>query len=428
MTKIIGLKARQILDTKANPAIEVECYTDNGIKAIASVPTAKTTSEIMNFQLVDGIKESYYGFSVQKAVQNINTVISEELVNNYISDQGIIDAIMLELDGTDNKSNLGANTIWAVSLACAKAGAISTGQNLYRYIGGINSNVFPIPHVKLISSKSTEAKSDINFSEISIIPAGFNAFSDAYRVGSEIYHYLSELLRKDEQSYLNLDGSFSFKNISDKKALDYIMQAIDISGYKAGEEVFLSLQANLNNRFNTAKKVYKLYDKKANLQIDKLLEYYIELIENYPIVSFEDPVADKDMESWQVVMSQLGEHLQIAGNSLFSGIIPSLIQGLNNGVSNAVVVQPPQIATVTELMNMLEVSKQYGLNSIFSVNSGSTEDGSLADLAVGTNASQIKMGNPASIEYSAIGNRMILIEDILGGAGRFTGLNIWFLQ
>lgn len=421
MEQIAHIQARQILDSRGNPTIEVDLYTSGGIIARSSVPSGASTGKYEAIELRDGNNDFYLGKSVQKAIDNINKTINEELNGLDVTDQSSIDSLMINLDGTENKSNLGANAILGVSLAAARAGSISSGQPLFRYIGGINANLLPIPMMNIING-GAHSNNKLDIQEFMIMPIEADNFAHAVRMGAEIYHNLKNILAlKNYSINVGDEGGFAPDLKSNEEALDLILSAIEKAGYKPGENVFLALDAAASQFYNEKKKEYQLHGSKKALKSSDLVNYWKKLVSKYPIISIEDGFGEDDWEGWKMLNAEIGHQIQLVGDDLFVTNFQRLQQGIIEGAANAILIKPNQIGTISETIATVQLANHYSFNTIISHRSGETEDTTIADLAVALNSGIIKIGAPCRTDRVVKYNQLLRIEETLGGSARYLG-------
>ena len=422
MSFINNITARQILDSRGNPTIEVDVVTENGILGRAAVPSGASTGSHEAVELRDNDKKIYMGKSVYKAVNNVNTAIREALKGSYIFDQSDIDAKMIELDGSLNKANLGANAILGVSLAVAKAAAEESRMPLYRYVGGVNANLLPIPMMNILNGGS-HADNGIDFQEFMIMPIGAESFSDGLRMGTEIFHHLKAVL-KDLKMSTNVgdEGGFApnFKNNED--AIKAVMQAIDKAGYKAGEDIYIAMDAAASEFYDANEKVYHFKKSTGDkLTSAQMSTYWADWCKKYPIISIEDGFGEDDWDGWKMVTDTLGDKVQLVGDDLFVTNVNRLADGISKGVANSILVKVNQIGTLTETINAVQMAQTNSYTSVLSHRSGETEDTTIADLAVALSCGQIKTGSASRSDRIAKYNQLLRIEEQLGGSARYLG-------
>ncbi|MBA2613553.1 MAG: phosphopyruvate hydratase [Bacteroidetes bacterium] len=428
MSFINNITARQILDSRGNPTIEVDVVTENGILGRAAVPSGASTGSHEAVELRDNDKKIYMGKSVYHAVNNVNTTIRENLKGLYIFDQSEIDAKMIELDASPNKANLGANAILGVSLAVAKAAAEESRTPLYRYVGGVNANLLPIPMMNILNGGS-HADNGIDFQEFMIMPVGADSFSEGLRMGTEIFHHLKAVL-KDLKMSTNVgdEGGFApnFKNNED--AIKAVMQAIDKAGYKAGEDIFIAMDAAASEFYDSKEKVYHFKKSTGDkLTSDQMVTYWADWCKKYPIISIEDGFGEDDWDGWKAVTDALGDKIQLVGDDLFVTNVNRLADGISKGVANSILVKVNQIGTLTETINAVQMAQTNSYTSVMSHRSGETEDTTIADLAVALSCGQIKTGSASRSDRIAKYNQLLRIEEQLGGAARYLGKSFKFV-
>ncbi|MEI8137748.1 MAG: phosphopyruvate hydratase [Bacteroidota bacterium] len=428
MSFINNITARQILDSRGNPTIEVDVVTENGILGRAAVPSGASTGSHEAVELRDNDKKIYMGKSVYKAINNVNTIIREALKGSYIFDQTEIDAKMIELDGSPNKANLGANTILGVSLAVAKAAAEESRMPLYRYVGGVNANLLPIPMMNILNGGS-HADNGIDFQEFMIMPVGADSFSEGLRMGTEIFHHLKAVL-KDLKMSTNVgdEGGFApnFKNNED--AIKAVMQAIDKAGYKAGEDIFIAMDAAASEFYDAKEKVYHFKKSTGDkLTSAQMVTYWSDWCKKYPIISIEDGFGEDDWDGWKLVTDALGDKIQLVGDDLFVTNVNRLADGISKGVANSILVKVNQIGTLTETINAVQMAQTNSYTSVMSHRSGETEDTTIADLAVALSCGQIKTGSASRSDRIAKYNQLLRIEEQLGGSARYLGKSFKFV-
>jgi len=422
MSEIIAIYAREILDSRGNPTVEADVILENGVAGRASVPSGASTGEHEAVELRDKDKQRYLGKGVIKAVQNVNDAIGPHLLGMEAREQAMIDRMMIELDGTKNKSKLGANAILAVSLAVAKAAAEETGLSLYRYLGGVEARELPVPLMNVING-GAHADNNLDFQEIMIVPVGAARFEDAVRMGAEIYHHLKTvLMKKGSRSTVGDEGGFAPMLSHNEEALDLVMKGIDEAGYRPGKDVFLAIDAAASQFYERGKYVLRT-DRKRTRSSEEMVAYYENLIDRFPIVSIEDGLAENDWKGWQGMTRQLGHRLQLVGDDIFVTNPEILQKGVDEQVGNSVLIKLNQIGTLSETIQTIELAKRSGYTTIISHRSGETEDVTIADLAVATNAGQIKTGAPCRGERTAKYNQLLRIEEELGSRAVYAGKN-----
>ena len=424
MTLIQSIHARQILDSRGNPTIEVDVYTENGAFGRAAVPSGASTGINEAVELRDGDKGAYMGKGVTKAVANVNDIIASELVGFDVFEQNMIDQIMIELDGTPNKGNLGANAILGVSLAVAKAAAMESNQPLYRYVGGVNANTLPVPMMNIINGGS-HSDAPIAFQEFMIRPVGAPTFSEAMRMGTEIFHNLKKILHdKGLSTAVGDEGGFA-PNFSGgtEEALGSILDAIAKAGYKAGEDVTIALDCAASEFFVDGKYDYTKFEGSTGVarSREEQVTYLAELTEKYPIDSIEDGCAEEDWEGWAMLTAKIGDKVQLVGDDLFVTNVKFLQRGIEEKSANSILIKVNQIGTLTETINAVNLAHKAGFTAVMSHRSGETEDSTIADLAVALNCGQIKTGSASRSDRMAKYNQLLRIEEQLGDSAIFNG-------
>lgn len=413
--KIKSVKGLQIFDSRGNPTVKAFVELSDGSSASAAAPSGASTGQFEAYELRDGGKD-YHGKSVTKAVQNIDTVLQEALVGKDADDQAAIDEIMTKADGSENKANLGANAILAVSLATAKAAAAAYHMPLYRYIGGISGITLPIPMMNILNG-GAHAANTVDIQEFMIMPYGAKTFQDGMRMCTEIYHTLGKILKEDDFSTsVGDEGGFAPNLESDERALDYIVRAIEYADYEPGRDVFIAIDAAVSDWYKNG--AYTLPKRKITVSRDELIDYFSALKEKYPIISLEDPLSETDFEGFAMMTKKM-DGVQIVGDDLFVTNEKRLARGISEHAANAILVKPNQIGTLTETINTIRLARRNGYNTVMSHRSGETEDTTIADIAVGMNCTQIKTGAPCRSERVAKYNRLLEIEKELGAAGTF---------
>jgi len=429
MSAIIEIKARQILDSRGNPTVEVDVYTENGAFGRAAVPSGASTGVHEAVELRDDDMGRYMGKGVLNAVNNVNTSIKEKLKGFEASDQVLIDNTMIELDGTDDKSNLGANAILGVSMAVAKAAATETGQPFFRYIGGVNADLLPIPMMNILNG-GAHADNSIDFQEFMIMPVGADSFSDALRMGTEVFHHLKKVLKgKKMSTNVGDEGGFAPNMKSNTEAIETVIKAIEDAGYKAGEQIYIAMDAAASEFYDAKKKKY-VFKKSTNeeLSSSELVSFWADWCEKYPILSIEDGLAEDDWDGWKEMTDKLGKKVQLVGDDLFVTNVKRLQQGIDGGIANSILIKVNQIGTLTETINAVELAKANSYSSIISHRSGETEDTTIADLAVALNTGMIKTGSASRSDRIAKYNQLLRIEETLGSNARYKGREFKFLK
>ena len=425
MSSIASIAARQILDSRGNPTIEVDVLTTGGALGRAAVPSGASTGKHEAVELRDGDKKNYLGKSVLNAVNNVNQTLNQELQGQYIFDQAIIDRMMIDLDGTENKSNLGANAILGVSLAVAKAAANEAGIPFFRYVGGVNSTLLPLPMMNILNGGS-HADNGIDFQEFMIMPAKAENFSESLRMGTEVFHHLKNVL-KDKGLSTNVgdEGGFAPNLKSNEEALQTVMMAIEKAGYRPGEDIFIAMDAAASEFYNEEEGVYHFKKSTGDkLTSAEMVSFWKGWTEKYPIVSIEDGLFEDDWDGWKQLTATLGDKIQLVGDDLFVTNTKRLQRGIIERSANSILVKVNQIGTLTETVHAIEMAKNNAFTSVMSHRSGETEDVTIADLAVGLACGQIKTGSASRSDRIAKYNQLLRIEELLGEGARFTGLNL----
>lgn len=428
MSSIASIAARQILDSRGNPTIEVDVLTTGGALGRAAVPSGASTGAHEAVELRDGDKKNYLGKSVLNAVNNVNTTLNQELNGQYIFDQSIIDRMMIDLDGTDNKSNLGANAILGVSLACAKAAANEAGIPLFRYVGGVNSTLLPLPMMNILNGGS-HADNGIDFQEFMIMPAGAETFSESLRMGTEVFHHLKAVLKaKGLSTNVGDEGGFAPNLKSNEEALLTVIEAIEKAGYRPGEDIFIAMDAAASEFYNEEEGVYHFKKSTGDkLTSAQMVDFWADWAKKYPIVSIEDGMFEDDWNGWKQLTTALGSTVQLVGDDLFVTNTKRLQQGISSGTANSILVKVNQIGTLTETVQAIDLAKNNAYTSVMSHRSGETEDVTIADLAVGLACGQIKTGSASRSDRIAKYNQLLRIEELLGDGARFTGKNLKYI-
>lgn len=429
MSSIISVHARQILDSRGNPTIEVDVITDNGIIGRAAVPSGASTGIHEAVELRDGDKKCYMGKGVLKAVQNVNKVIAEEITGMYVADQIEIDNKLIELDGTPNKSKLGANAILGVSLAAAHAAAQVTGQELYRYIGGVAAQTLPIPMMNILNGGS-HADNSIDFQEFMIMPVGAASFSEAIRMGSEVFHHLKAVLKKGKYSTnVGDEGGFAPNLKSNEEALQVIMKAIEAAGYKPGKDIYIALDPASSEYYLPEENVYHLKKSSGEkLTPSEMVSFWKDWVNRYPIISIEDGMAEDDWDGWKKMTKEMGNKIQLIGDDLFVTNVDRLAKGIKMGVANSILIKVNQIGTLTETINAVNMAYRNSYTAVISHRSGETEDVTIADLAVALNTGLIKTGSACRTDRIAKYNQLMRIEEQLGDSAKYLGTDFKFIR
>ena len=424
MSYIAEVHARQILDSRGNPTVEVDVITEEGQVGRAAVPSGASTGKHEAVELRDGDKNVYMGKGVLKAVANVNDIISDELIGMEVSDQPGIDARMIELDGTENKAKLGANAILAVSMAVAKAGAAESGLPLYRYLGGVNSTVLPIPLMNILNG-GVHADNKIDFQEFMIIPIGADSFSEGLRWGVEVFHHLKSVLKKKGYSTnVGDEGGFAPEMQSNEEAIETVLAAIEAAGYKAGTQIAIGMDAASSEMYQDGGKYSFYKSSKKVISREEMVAYWTNWAAKYPIVSIEDGMAEDDWEGWKLLTESIGHKVQLVGDDLFVTNVKRLQEGIDKGIANSILIKVNQIGTITETIDAVRLAQTNSYTTVMSHRSGETEDTTIADLAVALNCGQIKTGSASRTDRMAKYNQLIRIEEALGASaiypkGRF---------
>ncbi|MEP6951404.1 MAG: phosphopyruvate hydratase [Ginsengibacter sp.] len=420
MSYIANIHARQILDSRGNPTIEVDILTENEFLGRAAVPSGASTGVHEAVELRDDDKKVYGGKGVLKAVKNVNDLLSEKLTGWDVADQTGIDSAMIALDGTENKGSIGANAILAVSLAVAKAAALEANLPLYRYIGGTNAKILPIPMMNILNG-GAHADNKIDFQEFMVMPVGASSFSEALQWGVEIFHTLKSVLKKNGYSTnVGDEGGFAPNIQSNEEAIETVLTAIDKAGFKAGSEVAVAMDPAVSEMFNADKKVYHFHKSDGKkLSIENMVDFWESWVKQYPIISIEDGMAEDDWEGWKMLTERLGKKIQLVGDDLFVTNVKRLQKGIDEKIANALLVKVNQIGSLTETINAVSMAQNNGYNTIMSHRSGETEDTTIADLAVALNCGQIKTGSASRTDRIAKYNQLLRIEEMLAESAVF---------
>ncbi|HKJ45790.1 MAG TPA: phosphopyruvate hydratase [Balneolales bacterium] len=428
MAIIEDIVARQILDSRGNPTIEVDVILEDGTLGRAAVPSGASTGEHEAVELRDKNKDYFLGKGVLKAVENVNGTIADEVIGLEVLNQVELDNYLLELDGTPNKGRLGANAILGVSLAVAKAAANHLQLPLWRYVGGVNSKVLPVPMMNIINGGS-HADNNVDFQEFMIMPAGAETFSDAIQMGSEVFHNLKSVLKdKGYNTAVGDEGGFAPDLKSNEEAIEVILKAIEKAGYVPEEDILIALDPATSEFYNTEKKLYELrWSTGEQLDADALVEYWSKWIEKYPIISLEDGMAEDDWDGWKTLTDSLSESVQLVGDDLFVTNTERLAEGIERGIANSILIKVNQIGTLTETLDAIEMAHKNGYTAVISHRSGETEDTTIADLAVATNAGQIKTGSMSRTDRISKYNQLLRIEEQLGENSIFLGRDVFGL-
>ena len=429
MSRIEKIHARQILDSRGNPTVEVDVITEDGILGRAAVPSGASTGVHEAVELRDGDKTKFMGKSVYKAVDHVNNEIAKAIVGYEVTDQNAIDAKMIELDGTKNKGNFGANAILGVSLACAKAGAIYTDQPLYRYIGGVSANTLPIPMMNILNGGS-HADNSVDFQEFMIMPVGAESFHQAIQMGSEIFHNLKNVLKAAGYSTnVGDEGGFAPNLKSNDEGIEVILKAIEKAGYRPGEDVFIALDAASSEYYLPEEKVYHLHKSTGEkLNAKEMVEFWNNWVKKYPIISIEDGMAEDDWDGWKLMTDTMGSKIQLVGDDLFVTNVERLKMGIERNVANSILVKVNQIGSLTETIAAVNLAYRNQYTAVMSHRSGETEDTTIADLAVALNTGEIKTGSASRTDRICKYNQLMRIEEELGDMAYFPGKNHKFTK
>ena len=427
MSLITSVYARQILDSRGNPTVEVEVETEMGAFGRAAVPSGASTGQWEAVELRDGNDDYYLGKSVIQAVDNVNEKIAEELILNYdVFDQIAIDNAMIELDGTKNKGNLGANAILGVSLACAKAAADELGLPLYNYIGGVNAKLLPTPMMNILNG-GEHADNSVDIQEFMIFPLGADSFANALQIGAEVFHSLKKVLKdKGYNTAVGDEGGFAPNLKSNEEALQIIVEAIEKAGYKAGKDVYIAMDCAASEFYNAEDGKYHLEGEGTVYSEEEMIDWLESLVDKYPIISIEDGLDENDWEGWKKLTDRLGKKVQLVGDDLFVTNTEKLEKGIKEGVANSILIKVNQIGSLTETLNAIEMAKEAGYTAVVSHRSGETEDVTIADLVVAVNAGQIKTGAPSRTDRVAKYNQLLRIEEQLWDSAEFKGLDAFY--
>jgi enolase len=428
MSSIAKILAREVLDSRGNPTVEVDVWTDTGHMGRAAVPSGASTGAHEAVELRDGDRKRYLGKGVQKAVENVNTTLNNELNGALVTEQAMIDKAMLALDGTPNKANLGANAILGVSLAVAKAAAGEAGLPLYRYVGGVNAATLPVPLMNILNG-GAHADNKVDVQEFMIMPVGAKHFAEGLRMGAEVFHSLKAVLKKKGLSTnVGDEGGFAPDLPSNEEALKLVMQAIEAAGYKPGDDIVLALDCASTEFYSAEKKRYTLESTGDVLTSAEMVAMWADWAKRYPIVSIEDGMAEDDWEGWKLLTEAIGARVQLVGDDLFVTNTKRLAEGIDKGIANSILVKVNQIGTLTETIEAVEMAHRAGYTSIMSHRSGETEDSTIADLAVALNCGMIKTGSASRSDRIAKYNQLLRIEDQLGAAASYPGRRLRYVR
>ena len=427
MIEIVDVVGREILDSRGNPTVEVEVYLEDGTMGRAAVPSGASTGIYEACELRDGDKSRYNGKGVEKAVSNVNTEIAEALIGTNVLDQVAIDKMLIELDGTPNKSRLGANAILGASLACAKAAAESLGTSLYNYIGGVNAKQLPVPMMNILNG-GAHATNNVEIQEFMVMPVGATSFREALRMCAEVFHQLKTTLKENGTPAAGVgdEGGYAPNLKKDEDALKVIVQAIEEAGYKPGEDFKIAIDAASSEWWDEEQKLYIQPKSGKKLTQQQLVNMWKKFADNYPIISLEDGMAETDWEGWAMLTKAIGDRVQLVGDDLFVTNVERLATGIEKKVGNAILIKVNQIGTLTETLDAIQMANRAGYTAIVSHRSGETEDATIADIAVALNAGQIKTGAPSRTDRVAKYNQLLRIEEELGDIAQYPGMSAFF--
>ena len=427
MSQIAKIHARQVLDSRGNPTIEVDVYTTSGVLGRAIVPSGASTGAHEAVELRDGDKKKYGGKGVLKAVDNVNNKIAKELEGMSIFEQNALDQIMILLDGTPNKAKLGANAILGVSLAIARAAAEELGMPLYRYVGGVNANTLPVPLMNILNGGS-HADNKIDFQEFMVVPVGADTFSEGLRMGVEVFHQLKAVLKKKGYSTnVGDEGGFAPNIGSNEEAIETVLSAIEAAGYKPGKDIYIALDPAATEFYDAKAKVYHFHKSSGKkLKSEEMVDYWVNWSKKYPIISIEDGMAEDDWKGWALMTEKLGKKIQLVGDDLFVTNVTRLQKGIDENIANSILIKVNQIGTLTETINAVNLAKTNAYTSVMSHRSGETEDTTIADLAVALNCGQIKTGSASRTDRIAKYNQLLRIEEELGPMAHYPGKSFKF--
>ena len=425
MSEIAYVIAREIIDSRGNPTIEVDAVCESGAMGRASVPSGASTGSREAIELRDGDKKRFLGKGVKKAVENVNNIIAEEVIGLEVSDQVYIDNLLIQLDGTENKSKLGANAMLGVSLAIAKAAADEACLSLYQYIGGVNAKELPVPMMNILNGGS-HADNNVDFQEFMIMPVGANSLSDAVRMGAEVFHNLKNVLKdKGYNTSVGDEGGFAPNLKSNEEAVQMVMKGIEKAGYKPGDDVLIAMDCAASEFYENGK--YTLdAESKPEKSTEEMIKLYEELVDKYPIISIEDGLSEGDWDGWKELTKRLGKRVQLVGDDIFVTNTSILRKGISQGIANSILIKLNQIGTLTETLDAVEMAKRAGYTTIISHRSGETEDTTIADVSVACNTGQIKTGSMSRTDRVAKYNQLIRIEEELGKSAVFKGKGIFY--
>ena len=429
MSQIIAIRGRQILDSRGNPTVEVEVFTEQGAMGRAAVPSGASTGVHEACELRDNDKSVYLGKGVLQAVNNVNNVLNDELRGMYVEEQRAIDQKMMELDGTPNKSRLGANAILGVSLACAKAAAMESGQQLYRYLGGCGAYLLPVPMMNILNGGS-HADNSIDFQEFMIMPVGAPTFTEALRMGAEVFHNLRNVLKaRNMSTNVGDEGGFAPNLASNDEAIQVVCQAIEKAGYRPGEDIFIGLDAAASEYYNPETGLYEMrWSTGEKYNATEMVDFWKRWVDQYPVISIEDGMAEDDWDGWKLLTDAIGDRCQLVGDDLFVTNVERLQMGLDRKVANSILVKLNQIGTLSETIDAVSLATRNGYTSIISHRSGETEDTTIADLVVALNTGLIKTGSASRTDRICKYNQLMRIEEGLGDEAQYLGKNFKFIK
>ncbi len=426
MAFIEDVIAREVLDSRGNPTVEVEVYLEDGTMGRAIVPSGASTGVHEAVELRDGDKYRYLGKGTLKAVENVNDIIADEIIGWDVFDQTGLDNFLIELDGTPNKGRLGANAVLGVSMAAARAAAESLGLPLFQYLGGINGKVLPTPMMNILNGGS-HADNTVDIQEFMIMPAGAPSFREALRMGAEVFHNLKKVLKaKGLNTAVGDEGGFAPDLSTNEEAIQVIIEAIEKAGYKPGEDVLIALDVAASEFFDTDKNIYNLTGEGVSRTAEEMVAYYEMLCDKYPVISIEDGLAEDDWDGWKLLTEKLGGRVQLVGDDLFVTNTARLEEGISKGVANSILIKVNQIGTLTETFDAIEMAKKAGYTAVVSHRSGETEDTTIADIVVGLNAGQIKTGSLSRTDRIAKYNQLLRIEELLGDSAQYAGKSAFY--
>lgn len=426
MTIISHIHAREILDSRGNPTVEVEVLTESGGFGRAGVPSGASTGAFEAVELRDNDKKRYLGKGVSIAVSNVNNIIAPAIIGMDALEQTVIDSVLIELDGTHNKGKLGANAILGVSMAVAKAAANTLGLPLYQYLGGVNGKVLPVPMMNILNG-GEHADNNVDIQEFMVMPVGACCFKEALRMGAEVFHSLKSVLKaKGLNTAVGDEGGFAPNLTSNEEALKTIVEAIEKAGYVAGKDVMLALDVAATELYDKETQMYNLSGEGKSYSREQMVDYYVNLVDKYPIISIEDGMDEEDWLGWANLTEKLGKRIQLVGDDLFVTNTERLQRGIKEGVANSILIKLNQIGTITETLDAIEMAKRAGYTAVVSHRSGETDDSTIADLVIAVNAGQIKTGAPSRIDRVAKYNQLLRLEETLGKAAQYKGLNVFY--